>query len=99
MTKIIWKRIHDTHSLMVHECDGEYLATTVTSDEIKSKEFQTFNGCHEWFTRELSEIGIEKSQVDEPVVPWSSREPVAMELIERRSDKWPNGDKIKKGES
>ena len=96
---IIWKRVHDTHSLFIDDTTQEFVATIVTPDTTKSWPFQTFMGCHNWFTRELAEIGIEKSQVDEPVVPWSSREPVAMELIERRSNKWPNGDKIKKGES
>ena len=102
---IIWKRIHDTHSLLIDDTTQEFVATINTFKPdgslatTKSWPFQTFMGCHNWFTRELAEIGIEKSRVDEPVVPWSSREPVAMELIERRSNKWPNGDKIKKGES
>ena len=96
---IIWKRIHDTHSLFIDDTTQEFVATITTPTTTKSWPFQTFMGCHHWFTRELAEIGIEKSRVDEPNVPWSSREPVAMELIERRSNKWPNGDKIKKGES
>jgi hypothetical protein len=67
---IIWKRVHDTHSLFIHDTTREYVATITTPDTTKSKQFQTFMGCHHWFTRELAEIGIKKNRVDEPNTPW-----------------------------
>ena len=90
MTKanIIWKRIHDTHSLFIDDTTQEYVATITTPTTTKSWPFQTFMGCHHWFTRELAEIGIEKSRVDHPHY--------RADLWPRR---WPNGDKIKNGES
>ena len=91
---IIWKRTHDTYSLFIDDSTQEFVATITTPTATKSKPFQTFMGCHHWFTRELAEIGIKKSRIDEPNVPWSSRE-TPMPLTERRANRWPNGDKIK----
>ena len=86
MTKanLIWKRIHETHSLFIRDTTQEYVATITTPTGTKSKPFQTFGGCHNWFTRELAEIGIKKSRVDEPNPTYFGE-----------SAKWPNGDRRK----
>ena len=88
---IIWKRIHPTHSLFIDETGQEFVATITTPDTTKSWPFRTFDGCHEWFTRELAEIGIEKSRTDYPHY--------SADLFAPKPKRWPNGDKIKNGES
>jgi hypothetical protein len=80
---IIWKRIHDTHSLFIDDTTQEFVATIVTPTTTKSWPFQTFMGCHNWFTRELAKLGIKKSRQDTPNTPWS---------IEPKPTHWPNGD-------
>ena len=86
MTKanIIWKRVHETHSLFIDDTTQEYVATIITPTMHKSWPFQTFMGCHNWFTRELAEIGIKKSRVDEPNPTYFGK-----------PAKWPNGDSRK----
>jgi hypothetical protein len=75
-SNIIWKRVHNTHSLLIDDTTQEFVATINTFNldgslaTTKSWPFQTFMGCHNWFTHELAEIGIEKSRVDEPNTPW-----------------------------
>ena len=76
-TNIIWKRTNDSFGLLIDETPDRFVATINTFNPdgslatTKSWPFHTFMGCHEWFTRELDKVGIKKSPVDEPNVPWS----------------------------
>jgi len=94
-SNIIWKRTNDSFGLRIDDCNGAFMATVNTFKTDGSLgttiswPFQTFDGCLHFFDRTLTDMDLSFNRLG-----W-----VGDIGSKPKPKRWPNGDKIKKGES